>query len=111
MPSDPQASAYDSSLPLFNYFLRMPDQLASKAHFRSEVNKKIRTVREEEQRKLIKATDDERAEERKIEGDKKKKEMRDEKMRGMSAEEQRKFLEKERERSGKKQEKRMSKKA
>lgn len=46
-----------------------------------------------------------------MEGDKKKKEMREGRLKGMSAEEQRKFLEKEREREKKRGEKKMSKKA
>ena len=111
LPSGSSPSAHDPTLPIFNYFLRLPDQLASQAHFRPEVIRKIRTVREEEQKKIAKASDEEKAEERRVESEKKKKEIRDQKMRGMSAEEQRKLLEKERERSGKKHEKKMSRKA
>ena len=96
---------------MFNYFLRLPDQLASQAHFRPEVIRKVRTVREEAQKKITRVSDKEQAGERLKESEKKKKELRDNRMRGMSAEEQRKFLDKEREREGKKNEKRMSKKA
>jgi len=56
-------------------------------------------------------TEEEKAEERRVDGDKKKKEMREGRLKGMSAEEQRKFLEKEREREKKRGEKKMSKKA
>ena len=111
LPSGSSPSAHDSTLPLFNHFLRLPDLLASQGHFRPEVTRKIRTVREEEQKKITKASDEEKADERRLETEKKKKEIRDQKMRGMSAEEQRKFLEKERERSGKRNEKKMSRKA
>ena len=111
IPSSSQASAYEPTLPIFNYFLRLPDMLAQHAHFRPEVRRKIQSVREEEQKKLRKASEDEKAEDRRFEAEKKKKEMRDNKLKGMSAEEQRKFLEKEREKSGKKQEKKMSRKA
>lgn len=104
-------SAYEPTLPIFTYFLRLTDLLAQNAHFRPEVTRKIRSVREEEQKKLRKLSDEEKAEERRLEGEKKKKEMRDNKLKGMSAEDQRDFLEKERKRSGKKQEKKMSRKA
>lgn len=53
----------------------------------------------------------EKAEERRLEGEKRKKETRDARLKGMSAEEQRKFLEKEREKGTRKQEKKMSRKA
>ena len=85
--------------------------LAASAHFRPEVSRKIRSTREDEQRKLRKQSDEERAEERRLEGEKKKRETRDARLKGMSAEEQRDFLDKERRRSGKKQEKKMSRKA
>ena len=111
MPSSTTPSAYESTLPVFNYFLRLPDFLAQSARFRPEVRKKILAVREEEQKKLRKASEDEKAEERRLEGEKKKREMREQRLKGMSGDEQRKFLEKEREKSGKKQEKKMSKKA
>ena len=55
--------------------------------------------------------EDEKAEERKAEVDKKKKEMRDSRLKGMSGEEQRKFLEREREKGNRKQERKMSRKA
>ena len=111
LPAGTDASAYAPTMPIFTYFLRLPDQLASAAHFRPEVRRKINATREEEQRKLKKADEDEKAEERHKESDKKKKEMRDNKLKGMSAEEQRKYLDKERERSGKKAEKKMMRKA
>ncbi|KAL9104597.1 MAG: hypothetical protein Q9163_000462 [Psora crenata] len=111
LPSGSDTAAYSSTLPLFNHFLRLPDQLASQAHFRQEITRKIRTVREEEQRKITKASDEELAEKKKKESEKKKKEIRDNKMRGMSADEQRKFLDREREREGKRNEKKMSRKA
>ncbi|KAL8687591.1 MAG: hypothetical protein Q9218_006279, partial [Villophora microphyllina] len=92
-------------------FTRLSDTLVSTAHFRAEVTRKIRTTRDEEIRKLKKADEGEKAGERRLEAEKKKKEMRDTRLKGLSAEEQRKFLEKEREKGQKKQEKRMSRKA
>lgn len=68
-------------------------------------------MREDEQKKLKKLSEDEKAEERRLEGERKKKQNRDYKLNNMSAEDQRDFLEKERKRSGKKQEKKMSRKA
>ena len=106
----PSSPSYDTTLPLFSYFLRLPDFLASNAHFRPEVRKKITKTREEEQKKISKAGEEEKAEERRLEAEKSKKELRDSKMRGMSAEEQRKFLEKEREKEGRKREKKQTRK-
>lgn len=111
IPSATQPSAYEPTIPIFSYFLRLPDSLAKDAHFRSEVRRKIQTTREEEQKKIRKASDEEKADERRLDAEKKKKEMRDNRLKGMSAEEQRDFLEKERKRGTKKQEKKMSKKA
>ncbi|KAL8910290.1 MAG: hypothetical protein Q9171_004413 [Xanthocarpia ochracea] len=111
LPSSTNPSAYESTLPIFEYFLKMPDTLVATAHFRGEVTRKIRATREEETKKLKKADDDEKAEERRLEAEKKKKEIRDTRLKGLSAEEQRKFLEREREKGQKKQEKKMSRKA
>lgn len=111
MPSSTSPSAYEATLPIFTYFLRLPDFLVQSAKFRPEVRKKILAVREEEQKKLRKASEDEKADERRLDGEKKKREIRDRRLKGMGADEQRKFLEKEREKSGKKQEKKMSRKA
>lgn len=91
---------YSSTLPLFNYFIRLPDQLAS-AKFRSEALRRAKSTREDEARKLRKVDDDEKAEERRLKGDKEKREKRDTQLKGMNADEQRKFLEKERERDNK----------
>ncbi|OJD12639.1 hypothetical protein AJ78_06794 [Emergomyces pasteurianus Ep9510] len=97
----PKSGSYANTLPIFSYFLRLPDRLVSVAHFRAEVIRKLRNTREEEIRKLRRADEEEKAEERKILAEKTKKEDRDRMLRGMSAEEQRKFLEKERERETK----------
>lgn len=111
LPSSLQASAYKPTIPLFEYCLRLPDVLVATAHFRPEVTRRIKSTREEEVKKLKKADEGEKAEERRLEAEKKKKEMRDTRLKGLSAEEQRKFLEREREKGQKKQEKRMSRKA
>lgn len=54
--------------------------------------------------------EDEKAEERKLEGDKKKKAEREAKLKGMNADEQRKFLDRERERDQKRSTKKMTRK-
>ncbi|PGH31133.1 hypothetical protein GX50_06110 [[Emmonsia] crescens] len=105
----PKSSSYATTLPIFTYFLRLPDRLVSIAHFRAEIARKLRNTREEEVRKLRRADEDEKAEERKMLAEKAKKEDRDRLLRGMSAEEQRKFLEKEREREAKRGMKKSSK--
>lgn len=109
LPSSVSADAYKSTMPIFNYFLRLPDNLPRS--FRPEVTKKIRGTRDAEITKLKKADEGEKAEERRLESEKKKKEMRDNRVKGMKPEEQRKFLEREREKGQKKQEKKMSRKA
>ncbi|KAL2809691.1 hypothetical protein BJX63DRAFT_347254 [Aspergillus granulosus] len=91
------ASGYANSLALFNQFLRFPDRLVSLGHFRPEVMRKIRNVREEEIKKLRRIDEQEKAEERKLAAEKLKKEERERILRGMTAEEQRKYLERERE--------------
>jgi len=106
----PPNGDYSSTLPLFQAFLRLPDHLASSAHFRPEVRRKITATREAEMKKLKKVSDEEAEEERRKVSEKMKKDERDRKMKGLSAEEQRKFLEKEAERGRKKQEKKMSRK-
>ena len=110
LPSGTSAAAYDPTLPIFEYFLRLPDILASSAHFRPEVKRKITATREAEQTKLRKADDEEKAKDRQLENEKKKKELRDGRLKGMSADEQKKFLEKERVKEGKRGEKKMMKK-
>ncbi|KAI9679587.1 MAG: hypothetical protein M1829_001548 [Trizodia sp. TS-e1964] len=101
----------DSLAPLISYFLRLPDQLASSAKFRPEVMRKVRQTREDEIRKLQKADQDERAEERSVKRGQDKKDKRESLLKNMSAEEQRKYLEKEREKDLRKSQKRITKKA
>ncbi|KAF2714358.1 DUF1682-domain-containing protein [Pleomassaria siparia CBS 279.74] len=102
---------YESTLPLFQYFLRMPDHLVSAGHFRAEAMRRIKQTREEQISKIRRLDDDEKAEERKLQGDKAKKEKRDQMLGRMSAEEQRKYLEKERERDNKRMNKKKTVKA
>ncbi|KAJ4401860.1 hypothetical protein N0V91_007643 [Didymella pomorum] len=95
-------SSYESTLPVFTQFLRLPDLLVSSAHFRPEALRRIRQTREEQIAKIRRLDEDEKAEERKLAADKLKKEQRDAKLGRLSADEQRKFLDKEREKKSKK---------
>lgn len=95
-------SSYESTLPIFTQFLRLPDLLVSSAHFRPEALRRIRQTREEQIAKIRRLDEEEKAEERKLAADKLKKEQRDAKLGRLSADEQRKFLEKEREKKSKK---------
>jgi hypothetical protein len=105
------SSDYTSTLPLFNYFLRLPDHLATAAHFRPEALRRIKQTREEQIAKIRKVDEEEKAEERKIAADKLKREQRDAKLGRLSADEQRKYLEKEREKDSRKKMKRSTVKA
>ncbi|KAL4932656.1 CCDC47 family protein [Aspergillus undulatus] len=95
VPLASSAAGYASTLPLFNQYLRLPDRIVTLGHFRPEVMRKIRNVREEEIKKLRRLDEQEKAEERKLAAEKLKKEERERTLRGMNAEEQRKYLERE----------------
>lgn len=105
------SSGYESTIPLYSLFLRLPDTLVAGAHFRPEVGRKLRNAREEEIRKLRKADEEEKAEERKFAAEKIKKEERERLLRGMTAEEQRKYLEKEKEKEQRKMMKKSTRRA
>lgn len=110
IPSGSDSSSYKSTLPIFSHYLRLPDQLASQAHFRPEVRRKLNATREEEQRKLVRADEEEKAEERRFESEKAKREIRDKRLTSMTAAQQKKFLEKEKEKMGRKDQKKLQKK-
>ncbi|KAK2055132.1 DUF1682-domain-containing protein [Colletotrichum caudatum] len=98
----PSNNNYDALLPIFEYFVRIPDVLVSGAHFRPEVLRKVRSVREELIAQLKKAADAEKAEERALEREKQKKAKRDAELSALDAKAQKKYLERERERDLKK---------
>ncbi|KAL4788310.1 hypothetical protein BJX76DRAFT_353338 [Aspergillus varians] len=105
------ASGYESTIPLFNQFLRFPDRLVTLGHFRPEVMRKIRNVREEEIKKLRRLDEQEKAEERKLAAEKMKKEERERTLRGMNAEEQRKYLDREQQKEQKRSMKKYTKRS
>ncbi|WPG99062.1 Hypothetical protein R9X50_00186700 [Acrodontium crateriforme] len=106
LPNSDEAT--EKSTKLYNIFLRLPDTLVNTAHFRPEALRKVRATREEEQAKIRKRDDEEKAEERRALSDKAKKEERDKKLARMTDAEQKKFLDKERAADQKKQQKKMT---
>ncbi|KAF6837311.1 duf1682 domain protein [Colletotrichum plurivorum] len=98
----PSNNNYESLLPIFEYFVRIPDALVSGAHFRPEVLRKVRSIREETIAQIKKAADAEKAEERALEREKVKKAKRDAELSALDAKAQKKYLEREREREQKK---------
>ncbi|KAH9900572.1 DUF1682 domain protein [Xylariomycetidae sp. FL2044] len=92
----PSSNEYENLVPLFSYFMRIPDHLANSAHFRPEVLRKVRAVRDENVRQIQKALEEEKAEERALERDKAKKAKRDAELKALDAKAQKKYLEKER---------------
>ncbi|KAI1351673.1 hypothetical protein F5Y01DRAFT_282288 [Xylaria sp. FL0043] len=93
----PSSNNYESLLPLFSYFVRLPDQLASVAHFRNEALRKVKSVREENIKQIQKLAEEEKAEERALERDKARKAKRDAELNALDAKAQKKYLEKEKE--------------
>ncbi|QSZ31370.1 hypothetical protein DSL72_000935 [Monilinia vaccinii-corymbosi] len=104
----PSADDYSQVLPLFEHFLRITDQLVSGAHFRPEVMRKVRMTREETIKRLQKADEDEKAEERALEREKAKKAKRDLELKGLDAKAQKKYLEKEKEKELKRAQKKQT---
>ncbi|KAJ6096668.1 hypothetical protein N7486_007414 [Penicillium sp. IBT 16267x] len=104
------AAGYAATTPLFNQFLRFGDKLVAAAHFRGEVLRKVRNVREEEIKKLRRVEEEEKAEERKLAAEKIKKEERERLLRGMTADEQRKYLDRESQKEQRRSSKRMTRK-
>lgn len=118
IPSSGSSTAYSSSgngqqdtIPLFRAFIRIPDMLVSSTRFRPEAMKRVRATREEEQRKLKKIDEGEKADARRSRAEKEKKEERDKKLKSLSAEEQRKYLERERATDLRRSQKRRTQKA
>jgi hypothetical protein len=107
----PPSGDYSNVLPLFEYFVRLPDTLVQSAHFRPEVMRKVRTTREDAIRRLQKADEEEKAEERAIEREKAKKLKRDLELKSLSAAEQKKYLEREKKQEIKKHQKKLTQRA
>jgi hypothetical protein len=95
----PSNNDYTKLLPLFQYFLRITDQLVQVAHFRPEVLRKVKAVRDDTVKQIKKADDEEKAEERAQERERVKKAKRDEELNALDAKAQKKYLEREREKN------------
>ncbi|KAI1809937.1 DUF1682 domain protein [Poronia punctata] len=93
----PSSNNYEDLVPLFSYFVRLPDHLATAAHFRPEVLRKVKSVRDENIKQIQKLADEEKAEERALERDRLRKAKRDAELNALDAKAQKKYLEKERE--------------
>lgn len=104
----PSNNDYAPLLPIFNYFLRMSDQLVQSGRFRPEVMRKVRGVREELIKQIQKADEGEKAEERALEREKARKAKRDAELNALDAKAQKKYLEKEREKEMRKSTKRQT---
>jgi len=104
----PSSGDYTKTLPIFEYFIRLTDILVQGAHFRPEVLRKVRTTREDAIRKLQRADEEEKAEERNTEREKAKKLKRDLELKALDAKGQKKYLEKEKEKEMRKNQKKMT---
>ncbi|KAK9419237.1 putative DUF1682 domain protein [Seiridium unicorne] len=93
----PSSNNYDDLLPLFVAFVRLSDHLAASAHFRPEVLRKVKNVREETIKQIQKIAEDEKAEERATERDRARKAKRDAELNALDAKAQKKYLDKEKE--------------
>ena len=77
--------------------MRLSDHLAASAHFRAEIVRKLRGVRDDLIKHIQKHAEEEKAEERALERDKAKKAKRDAALNALDAKAQKRFLEKEKE--------------
>ena len=98
----PSNGDYEPLLPTFQSFLRVSDLLVQSAHFRAEVTRKLRLVREENIKQIQKADEGEKAEERALEREKARKAKRDQELSGLDAKAQKKYLEREKEKEKRK---------
>ncbi|KHN99466.1 DUF1682 domain protein [Metarhizium album ARSEF 1941] len=104
----PSGGRYDELLPIFSYFLRLPDFLVQNGRFRPEVLKKVRATREAMMSQIKKAAEEEKSEERQLEREKTKKARRDAELKGLDAKAQKKYLEKEKEKELRRSQKKMT---
>lgn len=104
----PTDNSYTGLVPLLSYFVRLPDLLVQSAHWRPEVLKKVRQVREAKIAQIKKSSEEEQAEDRAIEREKVKKAKRDAELKGLDAKAQKKYLEKEAAKNARKSQKKMT---
>jgi hypothetical protein len=104
----PSSNNYDNLVPLFAAFVRLSDHLASSGHFRAEVLRKVKSVRDEAVKQIQKAAEEEKAEERALEREKARKAKRDAELNALDAKAQKKYLDKEKEKQMRKANKRQT---
>ncbi|KAJ4141474.1 hypothetical protein NW768_000687 [Fusarium equiseti] len=107
----PSNGIYDTLLPLFSHYLQLPDLLVKVAHFRPEVSKKVRTIRENAIAEIKKSAESQRQEELLLEKEKARKAKRDAELKVLDAKAQKRYLEKEREKEMRKNQKRQTQRA
>ncbi|KAM0299607.1 hypothetical protein HYE67_007536 [Fusarium culmorum] len=107
----PSGENYDTLLPLFSHYLQLPDVLVKVGHFRPEVTKKVRTIREHAISEIKKTAESQRQEELLLEKEKARKAKRDAELKGLDAKAQKRYLEKEREKEMRKNQKRQTQRA
>ena len=93
-------------MPIFAYFLSLADLLARQAHFRPNVTRTLREVRDRQVNRIRKEAEDEKQEGRAVEREKAKKAKRDAELAALDAKQQKRYLEKEREKEMRKMSKR-----
>lgn len=104
----PSGNNYGNLVPIFQYFLRLPDFLVQNARFRPEVLKKVRATREAIIAQIKKVAEEEKSEDRLWEKEKAKKAKRDTELKGLDAKAQKKYLEKEKEKELRRSQKKMT---
>lgn len=105
LPSD---NNYEPLVPIFQYAIRLTDQLAREARFRPEVLRKVKSVRDDVVKQIQKADLEEKSEERNYERERAKKAKRDAELAALDAKGQKKYLEREREKEQRKAQKKMT---
>ncbi|KAK4106442.1 DUF1682-domain-containing protein [Parathielavia hyrcaniae] len=98
----PSNNEYTNLVPIFKYFLRLPDRLVQGAHWRPEVLRKVKAAREATISQIKKVDEEKLAEERALERERAKKAKRDQELKALDAKAQKKYLEREREKEMKK---------
>jgi len=107
----PSNDNYEPLVPIFKHFLRLTDLLVQSAHFRPEVLRKVKSVREATVKQIQKVAEDEKAEERAQEREKARKAKRDAELKALDAKAQKKYLEREREKEMRKSTKKQTTRA
>ncbi|SZE99588.1 unnamed protein product [Blumeria hordei] len=104
----PSSNDYSSVLNLLQYVLNLTDLLVQHAHFRPEVLRKVKSARDDAIRKIQKADEEEKAEQRNLEREKAKKQKRNLELQALDSKAQKKYLEREKEKGLRKNQKKIT---